>query len=155
MRVRVKGKNDKITKAEIKEAANFMLSLLVTNKMHKNISLLVEFMESGDQGDCMYTDDEATNHRDFHVRINSSYSKRKQLIILGHELVHVKQFAYNEMKYHSRDFSKMIWMKRVVDEKKVHYYDLPYEIEAYGRELGLYSRYVKHKRKTVHRRKSK
>ena len=63
------------------------------------------------------------------------------LSTVAHELVHVKQFAKGELydstvkdrtRWHGQ------WMKRTPD-----YWDLPWEIEAYGREVGLYTRWVR------------
>jgi hypothetical protein len=36
----------------------------------------------------------------------------------------------------------MRWFGMPYDPKPVHYYDLPWEIEAHGREYGLYDRFV-------------
>jgi len=62
------------------------------------------------------------------------------LIDLGHELVHVKQYLLNEMfDYTNGDVRhKGIVFSSEYQENEELYYDSPWEIEAYGRELGLY-----------------
>ncbi len=65
---------------------------------------------------------------------------RKILQTLAHEMVHVKQFAKGEIYNHKyrRTFK---WGKRHFNIDKEDYWDLPWEIEAYGRELGLYIKF--------------
>jgi hypothetical protein len=62
------------------------------------------------------------------------------LIDLGHELTHVKQYLNNELfDYKSGDvrFKGLFFdASHYMDEEK--YFDCPWEIEAYGREWGLY-----------------
>jgi hypothetical protein len=80
-----------------------------------------------------------------HKRI-SKYGKKpqtrlKQLLIdLGHELTHIKQYLNNELfDYKSgevRHKGSLFDASHYTDEEK--YFDSPWEIEAYGREFGLY-----------------
>ena len=65
---------------------------------------------------------------------------------LAHELVHVKQYSLNEMHDMSRTPNTK-WKKVTVNEIKTHYFDLPWEIEARGREEGMYVRYLEHLKK--------
>ena len=58
-----------------------------------------------------------------------------------HEMVHVKQFAKGEM----RDLSgaeKVSWNGERYDLSADEYFDRPWEIEAHGRELGLFIRWA-------------
>jgi len=80
-----------------------------------------------------------------HTRINKLGKKpqtrlKNLLIDLGHELVHVKQYLNNELfDYKSGDvrFKGLFFdASHYMDEEK--YFDSPWEVEAYGRELGLY-----------------
>lgn len=80
-----------------------------------------------------------------HKRINKLGKKpqtrlKNLLIDLGHELVHVKQYLNNELfDYKSGDvrFKGLFFdASHYMEEEK--YFDCPWEIEAYGRELGLY-----------------
>jgi len=52
-------------------------------------------------------------------------------------MVHVKQFARNEHKQMLITGSCK-WMGRTINTNKVDYWDLPWEIEANGREVGLF-----------------
>jgi len=60
------------------------------------------------------------------ISIDGGLDMRMALLAVAHELVHVKQFALGE---------------NLDAEKKRDYFDDPLEIEAYGRELGLYTRW--------------
>ena len=63
------------------------------------------------------------------------------MINLAHEMVHVKQWAKDEM-YEYMNIAGLVRFKG----EKVHmaitdYWDYPWEIEAYGRQLGLFIRF--------------
>ena len=66
------------------------------------------------------------------------------LVDLGHELVHVKQYLNNEI-FDYKDGGvryKGIVFDDSYYENEEAYYDSPWEIEAYGREWGLYRMFV-------------
>ena len=86
----------------------------------------------GAMGYCLETD----NNRTFEIEIDKSQSLRDLLETLAHEMVHVKQFARRELHP-----SKDDWYGKTYDPKKVSYWDLPWEIEAHGREVGLFIRW--------------
>jgi len=54
---------------------------------------------------------------------------------LAHELVHVKQYVMGELK--SRDAGLLYKGINHGEMTLMEYFELPYEIEAYGREKGL------------------
>lgn len=66
------------------------------------------------------------------------------LIDLGHELVHVKQYLNNEIfDYVSGGVRyKGCYFDNTYQQSVELYYDSPWEVEAYGRELGLYKMFV-------------
>jgi len=74
---------------------------------------------------------------------------RTMIKVLGHEMVHVKQHAKNELATgHAvaargglKIYSK--WMGQIWKPKGKEdaYFDAPWEIEAYGREVGLYHKW--------------
>lgn len=65
---------------------------------------------------------------------------RRLCMDLGHELVHVKQYLNNEVfDYASGDVRyKGTLYDSAWRENEEAYYDAPWEIEAYGREYGLW-----------------
>ena len=68
-----------------------------------------------------------------HIRL------KNLLIDLGHELVHIKQYLNNEIfDYKSGDVRyKGTYFEASANEDEESYYDSPWEVEAYGREMEL------------------
>lgn len=58
---------------------------------------------------------------------------------IGHELVHAKQYLNNELFDYKVGDVRYRGQRYIDWEKGEAYYDSPWEIEAYGREQGLYS----------------
>ena len=81
------------------------------------------------------------NYKRINIRGKKPITRLRNLLLdLGHELTHVKQYLNNELfDYKSGDVRyKGLFFdaSHYMDEEK--YFDSPWEIEAYGRELGLY-----------------
>jgi hypothetical protein len=96
-----------------------------------------------------YYDGILNERRTFTVILNAKQVKRSTatlvrlgnlLVDLGHELVHIKQYLNNEIfDYVSGDVRyKGTYFDASYQENEELYYESPWEIEAYGRELGLY-----------------
>lgn len=97
--------------------------------------------KEGVVGDCIPDDFADANHpRDFVMRIDSKEPLREMLETVAHEMVHVKQFAKGELYQSSRN-SKHRWQGQWVN-KDPDYWDCPWEIEAFGRQPGLFLRWV-------------
>ena len=96
-------------------------------------------------------EDEGRRHREFTIELDATMSIRNILITLAHEMVHVKQWAKDEMyEYMPKGKTEEEWLKspkiaRFKSEKfnmdDINYWDYPWEIEAYGRQLGLFVRF--------------
>lgn len=80
----------------------------------------------------------------FDVLINGNLRRNRQLITLAHELVHVKQMSMGELgaSYDTALGQLTRWKRKTYNEHHYDYYDYPWEIEANGREYGLYKRYM-------------
>ena len=149
MLVTVMPKTTEKNKKLLAEAANFFADILMDPRMVRNITLDIEIIPGLDvEGECI-DEDGIKNPRWFTINL------RKQTIddmikVLAHEMVHVKQHAKNELQggimVPTRGGMKMTskWMGEVWKPKaKEHpYFDSPWEVEAYGREIGLFQRYV-------------
>ena len=86
----------------------------------------------GAMGYCL----EGDSNREFEIELDCTQKLRPLLETLAHEMVHVKQFARREL-HPSTD----TWYGKTYNPKKISYWDLPWEIEAHGREIGLFIRY--------------
>lgn len=80
--------------------------------------------------------------RDLMLLIDNRLSMERLFTTLAHEMVHVKQYAKGQLKIEERrgrgDF---VWLGRKV--VNTHYYDQPWEIEAFSRERLLSNSLVK------------
>lgn len=139
-------------KALLKEAAEFFAHQLMDPRMVRNITLDIEVRKTLDvQGECV-DEDGFKNPRWFTIGLKRQ-DIEEMIKTLGHEMVHVKQHAKNELqtgimvaargglKIHSKWMGE-IWKPK---SKEDDYYDSPWEIEAYGREVGLYAKWVAYK----------
>lgn len=145
MKLKVIGKATALSKKEAKQAVKFFTSLLLNERKSKNLTITVSFVDNGKRtprGLCYWLDNNFKPN-EFEIVISSSFGRRTQLISLAHEMVHVKQFTKGELfDYLSAkklDYSKFRQIEYNIN--KIDYWDHPWEIEAYGRELGLYERY--------------
>ena len=148
MIVRSKGKPDKIPTKLCKDAAKFYGEQLL-GRLYGKVEVLLEFtddLEPGIYAQCVW-DDKNRNCRKFHIEINPKMGKRNMLLAIAHEMVHVKQYAKGEMIdfINTNNAVKLRWQGEIFDLKKnPDYWEHPWEIEAFGREKGLYYKYLFH-----------
>ena len=108
-----------------------------------NLDITVNLCKpTGAMGYCLEADDKRT----FELEIDKSQSLRALLETVAHEMVHVKQYARREL-----DPNKEVWMGKTYNPKDVNYWDLPWEIEAHGREVGLFVRYCEENNLAKHK----
>lgn len=74
--------------------------------------------------------------REFELEIHKKLPMRKLLQTVAHEMVHVKQYARGEL-YEGSRIAKHRWQGKWVSNN-IDYWDTPWEIEAHGREHGLF-----------------
>jgi hypothetical protein len=123
-------------------AAGFYMSVLLPRHIHEtltlNISMKTPRAMKGNEGTCMIVDTNRRNRAvEFDIDLNRDTNTKTTLYNLAHELVHVKQFVMGELNEEQTKFRGGRFDTDVVD-----YWDLPWEIEAFGRERGLYIRFV-------------
>ena len=112
----------------------------------RTLYLNVHIKNFGDDDSCGYCvpTEPGSRPREFDIELNRSLRLRTLLETVGHEMVHVKQYARGELR-ENYGVGKHLWKGAWVNSN-IDYYDLPWEIEAHGRETGLFIRYVeKHK----------
>lgn len=126
----------------VQSIAEFTMQKLMP-KMH-DIEIDIKLRKFGKDtsfGYCMPVDDDAVydRPRSFEIEINSSARLRRLLETVAHELVHVKQFARGEL-YEGIRANKFRWQGEWIED--LDYWDQPWEIEAHGREVGLFIRWA-------------
>lgn len=146
MHLRTVGRPSHVSISLMKKAAIFYGKYLIgTGKLYNNIRLTILFekinTDEGDYGYCDWTDD---NHytREFTIGLDRSLCKREALLALAHEMVHLKQYAKGEMKDIWRPVRMVKWQGERYLHEEMDYWECPWEIEAYGREKGLYFKFL-------------
>ena len=127
----------------LEDAICYYAVMLMGNRLAINTEIEVSSKKlDGVLGYCTYEDDNV-RPRSFQIDISNKITNKEELFkTIAHEMVHVKQYARGEMKDRYKPAYKQIWLGEEVDTNKTHYYDLPWEIEAHGREHGLFIRFV-------------
>lgn len=139
MLVSVSGLRSKRFENIVLKATEYYLSMLVPRHISHHIQIDIEFESRLDEKADGYC--EVTGHnrrqkpREFLIQIHKNKSQRYMLMTLAHEMVHVKQYAMGELAENMN-----AWKGRRV-HSKTDYWDTPWEIEAHGREAGLYTRF--------------
>lgn len=152
MHTNISGAGKKRT-AELDEAARFFANQLMDPRMVRNLNIDIEVSSGLDvMGECV-DEDGFKNPRYFTISLNRNQTE-DIIRTLAHEMVHVKQYAKNELGKHLRMTSSTglkiatVWQGKVwkAKLKEDDYFDSPWEIEAYGREVGLYAKWVQYKK---------
>lgn len=124
----------------------FCIKKLMPRMNSLNIDIKLTSIKGDAEGYCL-----RESNRDFEIEVDSSLTLRKMLETVAHEMVHVKQYARREMNDWSYQQDKYYKWKDMMVPTNTDYWDLPWEIEANGREVGLFIRwaekegYAKHK----------
>ena len=139
MKITVSPENTKLTVAETFAATEFFIKLLLPKKKRKKLLIDISFCDEDAvprwNGSCL----EITK-RKYDIWIRRSKSHHDQLNALAHELVHVKQFVQNEMCPWTFKI-KSAGLRGMSIQSNDSYWDNPAEIEAFGRSIGMVSRY--------------
>ena len=134
------GQASKIAKQKIANAAYYYAEYLMSSRLLKNIEIdiLLEpdlIRNERDQAYCTNISP-AGAAREFEITIDADLGKRSMLLALAHEMVHVKQYATGELKYNRNQ--RLHRFQGIAYHPDYMYWEQPWEIEAFGRELGLY-----------------
>lgn len=134
-------------RALIEQAAVYYSSILLDKSsadLFINIKLNRDLLtKEGAKADCMLDEDEC-DYQVFEIRIDSLMNMPAILRSLAHEMVHVTQYYTGRIKDVSSN--SVMWNGKLVNTIGLHYYDLPWEVEAYGKETGLFERFVTRKK---------
>ena len=148
MLLKTSGKPKKVPIKLCKEAVKWYGRHLLGDRLYHNVEVLIEFDDTGLNSNvygCCDWNDTNDRARDFTITINPNLGKRNMLLVLAHEMVHVKQYAKGEMKDYVR-MNRVKWKGKVYNDKKIDYWEQPWEIEAHGREKGLYYKFTDYMR---------
>ena len=132
-------------KSYVVSAVEFAMAKFFDAKdLDKYISVDVDFTDLDVEGHCIDAGD-----GEFSIEIKKDLPMREKMIVLMHELVHMKQHIAGELEFGGIIIGKdglkcktTTWMGAEFDEQGTDYFDRPWEIEAFGRQLGLFIRWV-------------
>ena len=160
MRINVTGRPKHVSSKIAKEAVKFFASALMTSRLTKTLTINIRFVKdlsTSELGrrfgldntewavmDYDYNRQRTRYPKHFDIEINSEIrTEQKLLECLAHEMVHVKQYAKGELDY-TKWTDKKRWMGKLFNIKRHNYWFWPWEVEAYGKEIGLVSVFLEH-----------
>ena len=135
---------------KLEQAARFFAAFLLHVRTVNNIELEIDVIKTLKvEGECVSEDDHK-NPRYFTINLKAAPIE-EMIKVLSHEMVHLKQYAKNEL---GRTWSvarggkglQIItsWQGKLWYPKKKEdpYWDAPWEVDAYGMEVGLQYKWV-------------
>tara|TARA_Y100000034_G_C6827093_1_gene373007 strand:+ start:543 stop:1022 length:480 start_codon:yes stop_codon:yes gene_type:complete len=143
MLIHVSGSNKTIRKL-VEYATWFYAEKLMGKRLMSGLEININLKKNmidktGCEGTAIW-EGEGLRPREFTINLDPGVKIRNLLITLAHEMVHVKQWAKDEMYEYMKP--NMVRFKgEKIHMKEVDYFDYPWEIEAYGRQLGLFVRF--------------
>jgi Zn-dependent peptidase ImmA (M78 family) len=125
---------------KIKSALKYFADNLISKQLQRFISVKIVFISNADNyGEVEITDYNTKGPRDFTLFIDKNLPEEEKIRTIAHELVHVKQYVYNELNE-----QMTMWRgKKVSEDDYLNYNDRPWEREAYKMEKKLYGDYIK------------
>ena len=100
MLLHIKGSNKKVRKV-VEQAAWYYAEKLMGKRLLGSLEITINLkkdllIKEGNEGSAIWEDD-GYRSREFSIELDTTVKIRNLLITLAHEMVHVKQWAKNEM----------------------------------------------------------
>jgi len=150
MKVEFKGTFTDERKVVLETATKFFGECLFSNDFIDDIYIEITNLEKeimgqhNEKGNCEVLDSFERNPTMFLLEIGNE----EQLETLAHEMIHAEQYNSRKLR-DGKNINDYIWKRKKIDTTNLDYYDYPWEIDAYGREVGLiykfYSKYPQYK----------
>jgi hypothetical protein len=131
---------DKDFRPFVERAASFYAKELIPNtRIRNNCFAEIRFCAKIDEYGFASIEEYNTRKkpRNFLIEINPFIGSRRILETLAHEMVHVKQYIDGET---NDELTR--WRGKKVNPDKIDYWIQPWEIDAYGRETGLLTKFA-------------
>ena len=143
MKIYITGGTKKIRKIAydfIEHCADLMFTAKTKDKLEIDLEFSNTLLKN--DGILAEMDFEDKNHRpkEFSIIVDTTGPLRRTLESIAHEMVHVKQYATGELVELEKT-GKIRWQNRSITHS-ISYWNRPWEIEAHGRELGLFLTWV-------------
>lgn len=162
MKIYIRNSKRPVVRRATKACAEFVGQYLLSSKSFNTTTVNIDFLQYkpprhqvaaqnvtlGDFEEmawCVWEDDDNIRPQEYRVELldHPIIGLRTKIENLVHEMVHVAQMRTGRMK-HSARLHLVKWDGKWVDESKIDYWDLPWEVDAIGRERGLTLKFAKH-----------
>jgi len=144
VRIKIKGRHRRVDLRIIRRALQWYARDLIprlTTKVQLELNIVENLIRDQEMDAAVTWLEDPVRPRKFVMEIDSRLSFNRTLEMLAHEMVHVKQFATGEL-VDNPSGKTVKWLgKRMTMHDDDGYWTLPWEIEAYGRQPGLYARF--------------
>ena len=143
MLLHITGSNNKNRKL-VERAAWWYSEKLMGKRLMRGLEIHINLRRNlitkeGCEGTATW-EDENIRPKEFTIELDLTFSIRDVLITLAHEMVHIKQWAKGEMYEYSKP-GMVRFHKTKFELDDIDYWDYPWEIEAFGKQLGLFYRF--------------
>ena len=138
-------------RADLETAAYFFAQRLMHPNLIRRLNINIAVVSKLNMlGVCDTTENDRGNYREFDITIRQTNDDRDIVQTLAHEMVHVKQYSTGELSatgilvsiagrlIYTTQWNGKTWLPR---NNECQYYDSPWEINAYGMEVGLYHKW--------------
>lgn len=127
----------------VTDMAEWTGSKLLSSRMYPTITVTfhIKDMNRSHYGNATWLD-ENIRPKDFEINLDRSLRQRDLVESVAHEMVHVKQWATGQLLDYLTDNNLCRYNGVIYNRDQLDYYDYPWEIEAYGREVGLFIRWA-------------
>jgi hypothetical protein len=142
MHIYVSGQSKSTNQQEITQAVEIFGELTLGKRRANATSVYVRAMEmpKPHYGYCVPLDSTNRRRRVFGIFVNDKLTKKKTIMTLAHEMVHVRQMRLNVLR--SVDSTWHKWFGRPISVHNREYRQLPWEIEAFVCEEPMYKHYL-------------
>lgn len=125
-------------KRRARSIVQFCIAKLMPRLEYIDITVHLKDLQGEVYGYCLALDEgnRADRPRSFEIEVEKNMPLRKVITTIAHEMVHVKQYARGEL-YQGARIAKHRWQGKWLSNG-ISYWDQPWEIEAHGREVGLF-----------------
>ena len=134
------GHSDERFNEYVQRASQFYAEQLFTKQLLRHLVITLKFNKHLDAFG--YSSIEKRNTkgaaREFLIELHPYISGVEILKTLAHEFVHIKQYVEGDL-----NDSQTEWKGEAIDSDAMDYYSLPFEIEAFGLEVGLFTNFAK------------
>ena len=113
----------------VSDVAYFCIDKLMPRMKTLDVEIQINNLKNNTAGYCMMADD----NRTFELEVNKKLDIVEMITTVCHEMVHVKQYARNELGINENHDGQ-------------NYFDLPYEKEAYKLQEVLLKEYEEYKK---------